>query len=173
MSLWLCIYMKKPFWSWKSGNSAISWPKSIHVSFHKKKEIYILHTSSKLFLWLKNFYKIPLRKKREVKEVWVDRRTNSNNTFWKVTEKNSIMIPWFHACKLYITDLLVTQSMLQHWPNRTELRSMDSYIQILLRFQKCKQKVPPPSLLSNEKSPFTPQRKIFLILWGIKGDFLG
>jgi hypothetical protein len=41
---------------------------------------------------------------------------------------------------------------------------MDSYIQILCRFRKCKQKVPPPSLLSNERSP---QRKIFLILrWG-------
>ena len=29
-------------------------------------------------------------------------------------------------------------------PMSTELRSMDSYIQILSRFQKCKQKVPPP-----------------------------
>ena len=53
---------------------------------------------------------------------------------------------------------LVTQPMLQHRPNPTELRSMDSYIRILCRFQKCKRKVPPPSLLSNEKSPFTPQR---------------
>ena len=44
---------------------------------------------------------------------------------------------------------LVTQPMLQRQPNCTELRSMDSYIQILCRFQKCKQKVPPPSLLSN------------------------
>ena len=61
---------------------------------------------------------------------------------------------------------LVTQPMLQQRPNRTELRSLDSYIQILSRFQKCKQKVPPPSLLNNEKSPFTLQRKIFLILWG-------
>ena len=43
---------------------------------------------------------------------------------------------------------LVTQPMLQPRPNRTELRSMDSYIQILSRFQKCKKKVPPPSLLS-------------------------
>ena len=50
---------------------------------------------------------------------------------------------------------LVTQPMLQRRPNWTELRSMGSYIQILCRFQKCKQKVPPPSLLSNEKSPFT------------------
>jgi hypothetical protein len=51
-----------------------------------------------------------------------------------------------------ISITLVTQPMLQRRPNRTELRSMDSYIQILCRFQKCKQKVPPPSLLSNEKS---------------------
>ena len=39
---------------------------------------------------------------------------------------------------------LVTQPMLQRRP-------MDSYIQILCRFQKCKRKVPPPSLFSNEK----------------------
>ena len=37
---------------------------------------------------------------------------------------------------------LVTQPMLQRRPNRMELRSMDSYIQILCRFQKCKKKVP-------------------------------
>ena len=35
--------------------------------------------------------------------------------------------------------------MLQHGPSRTELRLMDSYIQILCSFQKSKQKVPPPS----------------------------
>ena len=44
--------------------------------------------------------------------------------------------------------------MLQCQPNRMDLRSMDFYIQILCRFQKSKQKVPPPSLLSNDKSPF-------------------
>ena len=49
---------------------------------------------------------------------------------------------------------LVTQPMLQGRPNRTELRSMDSYIQILCRFKKCKRKVPPPSLLKNENSTF-------------------
>ena len=49
---------------------------------------------------------------------------------------------------------LVTQPMLQCRPNRTELRSMDSYIQILCRFHKSKQKVPPPLLLDNEKSSF-------------------
>ena len=42
---------------------------------------------------------------------------------------------------------LVTQPMLQRRPNPTELRSMDSYIQILCRFQKCKRKVPSPSPL--------------------------
>ena len=61
---------------------------------------------------------------------------------------------------------LVTQPMLQRRPKRTELRSMDSYIQILCRFQKCKQKVPPPSLLSNEKSPFTPPKEDFSHPWG-------
>ena len=50
---------------------------------------------------------------------------------------------------------------LQRWPNRTELRSMDSYIQILCIFQKWKRKVPPPLLLSNEKSPFNPPKEDF------------
>ena len=54
---------------------------------------------------------------------------------------------------------LVTQPMMQHQPNCTELRLMDSYIQILCRFQKCKRKVSPPSLLSYEKSPFIPPKK--------------
>ena len=58
--------------------------------------------------------------------------------------------------------------MMQRRPNPTELRSMDSYIQILCRFQKSKQKVPPPSLpcIKNPKDDF------FLILWGVKCDFL-
>ena len=47
----------------------------------------------------------------------------------------------------FIVMSLVTQPMLQRRPNQTELRSMDSYIQILCRFQKCKRKVPPQSLL--------------------------
>ena len=42
--------------------------------------------------------------------------------------------------------------MLQRQPNCAELRSMDFFIQILCRFQKCKQKFS-PSLFSNEKSP--------------------
>ena len=56
---------------------------------------------------------------------------------------------------------LVTQPMLQLRPNCTELRSMDSYIQILCRFQKCKRKVPPPSPLSTQKSPFTTPKEDF------------
>ena len=52
--------------------------------------------------------------------------------------------------------LLVTQPMMQRQPNCTELRSMDSYIQILCRFQKCIQKVPPPSLPCTKKSTFNP-----------------
>ena len=74
-----------------------------------------------------------------------------------------------------IINALVTQPMLQLRPNQTELRSMDYYHQILCRFWKCKRKVPPPSLLSNEKSPFTPphpkgwEKSSFG--WG-KGQFL-
>ena len=50
---------------------------------------------------------------------------------------------------------------------------MDSYIQILCRFQKCKRKVPPPSLLSNEKSPFTPPKdEKNLPLGVVMSDFL-
>ena len=51
---------------------------------------------------------------------------------------------------------LITQPMMQRQPNPMELRSMDSYIQILCRFQKSKQKVPAPSLPCTKKSPFTP-----------------
>ena len=47
---------------------------------------------------------------------------------------------------------LVTQPMMQRRPNPTELRSMDSYIQILCRFQKSKQKVPPPPLPCSKKN---------------------
>ena len=56
-----------------------------------------------------------------------------------------------------IINALVTQPMLQLRPNQTELRSMDYYHQIFCRFRKCKQKVPPPSLFSNdfEKSCFS------------------
>ena len=50
---------------------------------------------------------------------------------------------------------------------------MDSYIQTLCRFQKSKQKVPPPSLPCTKKSPLTPpkdEKKIIFL--GGKGDFL-
>ena len=43
--------------------------------------------------------------------------------------------------------------MMQRRPNPTKLRSMDSSIQILCRFQKCEQKVPLTSLLNIKKSP--------------------
>ena len=50
----------------------------------------------------------------------------------------------------YLGRSLVTQPMLQCQPNPTELRSMDYYHQIFCRFRKCKWKVPPPSLFSND-----------------------
>ena len=62
---------------------------------------------------------------------------------------------------------LVTQPMMQRRTNPTELRSMDSYIQIVCRFQKCKPKVSPPSPL--KKGVFFktylggPKEKIFKI----------
>ena len=62
--------------------------------------------------------------------------------------------------KLLSSALIVTQHMLQRRPNGMELRSMDSYIQTLRRFQKCRQKVPPPLLLSNEKSPFKDEKNL-------------
>jgi hypothetical protein len=46
---------------------------------------------------------------------------------------------------------------------------LDSYIQILYRFQKCKQKVPPLFPLSTQKSPFTPHRMRKIFPWGDKG----
>ena len=71
---------------------------------------------------------------------------------------------------------LVTQPMLQLRPNWTELRSMDYYHQIFCRFRKCKRKVPPPSPLSTQKSPFTPPpppRIKKIILWGGGGGGKG
>ena len=38
---------------------------------------------------------------------------------------------------------------------------MDSHIQILCRFQKSQQKVPPPSLPCSKKSPFAPVWTVF------------
>ena len=64
---------------------------------------------------------------------------------------------------------IVTHPMLQRrLINPTELRLMDSYIQILGRFKTSKQKLPPPSPLNTQKSPFTPQR-IFFHPWGEGG----
>ena len=77
-----------------------------------------------------------------------------------------------------IAHTLVTQPMLQRQPNRKELRSMDSYIQILCRFQKCKRKVPPPSPLSNdfEKSFFFSKKLLMIFFqnwhfWTLDGIF--
>ena len=56
---------------------------------------------------------------------------------WKQSES--------HCIKSCLSISLVTQPMLQCQPNPMELRSMDSYIQFLCRFQKCKRKVLPPS----------------------------
>ena len=62
-----------------------------------------------------------------------------------------------------IATSLVTQPMLQLTPNCSELRSMDLYNQILCRFQKCKRKVPPPSLPPFEKkTSFFMEVKIYL-----------
>ena len=63
---------------------------------------------------------------------------------------------------------------MQQQPNCTELRLMDSYIQILCRLQKSKRKVPPPSLTCTKKSPFTPPKdeKKKSSFGGVKGDFL-
>ena len=60
---------------------------------------------------------------------------------------------WF-TWYLFLNISLVTQPMLQRRQNCTELRSMDSYIQILCIFLKSKPKVPPPSLPCTRKSPF-------------------
>ena len=50
---------------------------------------------------------------------------------------------------------------------------MDTYVQIFCRFQKSRQKVPPPSLPCTKKSPFTPPKEDFSHpLGGVKGDFL-
>ena len=84
---------------------------------------------------------------------------------WETTS-NKYSVLTFHCLNklflwsqtfLQILGPLVTQPMMQCRLNPMELRSMDSYIQILCRFQKSKKKVPPPSPLSNEKSPFPPK----------------
>ena len=68
----------------------------------------------------------------------------------------------------------LTQPMMQRRPNQTELRLMDSYIQIFCIFQKSKQNVSAPSPLSIKKITLYP----ILILWGgmveeLFADFFG
>ena len=72
-------------------------------------------------------------------------------------------------CNFALQSTLVTQPMLQLRPNCTELRSMDYYHQIFCRFQKCKRKVPPPSLLSNdfEKSCFFSKKLVMIFFFKI------
>ena len=57
---------------------------------------------------------------------------------------------------------LVTLPMMQRRPNPTELRSMDSYFQMLCRFQKIKWKVPPLSLPCTKKSP-RPKKLLYYV----------
>ena len=71
---------------------------------------------------------------------------------------------WLTLQLFWLVLLLVTQPMMQCWRNPTELRSMDSCIQILYRFQKSMRKLPPLYPLSTQKSPFTPQRKKMFML---------
>ena len=86
-------------------------------------------------------------------------KTNNNNIYPKTLFSDKSH--GHNTLQKAIQFTLVTQPMLQRRPNRMELRLMDSYIQILCRFRKCKRKVPPPSLLNNEKSPFTPIKEDF------------
>ena len=64
------------------------------------------------------------------------------------------IVPFVEKKIFAILSLSNTLPLLHCQPNRMELRSVYSYIQILCRFQKCKQKVPPPSLLSNTEGTF-------------------
>ena len=69
-----------------------------------------------------------------------------------ITREFTVHLKCNHALFFKIpTDSLVTQPILQCRPNPTELRSMDYYHQIFCTLRKCKRKVPPPSLLRNEK----------------------
>ena len=66
-----------------------------------------------------------------------------------------IAMVFLHKTVLFIfLHTLVTQPMLQRQPNCTELRLMDSCIQILCRFQKCKRKVHPSLLRSDGGGTF-------------------
>ena len=91
---------------------------------------------------------------------------------WCFLDSLTITFPFFTKLIHPISAVLVTQPMLHRQPNQTELRSMDSYIQILCRFQKSKLKFPPPSLPCTENAHFTPQKRERILLWEVKGDFL-
>ena len=84
-------------------------------------------------------------------QVYKQARKNEQKFLKKVSNGTQDTWPPHSTLKEPFANSLVTQPMLQRRPNRTELRSMDSYIQILCRFQKCKRKVPQPSLLSTKK----------------------
>ena len=99
--------------------------------------------------------------------------SDSKTWTWRGFRRNSFM--WTTAytnCSLPYAGTLVTQPMMQRRPNQMELRSMDSCNQILCRFQKSKQKVPPPSLPCIKKSPFTLQRMIFSLKFFFQIFFL-
>ena len=74
---------------------------------------------------------------------------NLFSLFFSTTTYFVLYLVWYvydNTYNLIVDYSLVTQPMFQRQPNPTELRLMDSYIQILCRLQKCKHKVPPPSL---------------------------
>ena len=66
--------------------------------------------------------------------------------FRQIIWRDQDIIELFHT-----VSSLVTPPKIKRQPNPTELRLMDSYIQILCRFQKSKRKFPPPSLLCTKK----------------------
>ena len=81
--------------------------------------------------------------------------------FYWVTLSCSLFYSCLLSGEFWAGQAVVTQPMLQLRPNWSELRSMDYYHQIFCRFRKCKRKVPPPSPLSTQKSPFTPPKEDF------------
>ena len=64
-----------------------------------------------------------------------------------------------HRCRLLFFKIKVRPRLCRSYP----IRSPCSYIQILCRFQKCKQKVPSPSLLSSvmKNHPLPQQERFF------------
>ena len=93
--------------------------------------------NSRTFSYAARRKRTPVYRKAGVTESWyILRRLQTRHLGWNVLPMVYTIVNW---------------PMLRCRPNRTKLRRMDSYIQILCRFQKCNQKVPPPSPLSNEK----------------------